>query len=257
MTMRFSVLRALGRGVVCNWTERGGRKRIEATQLRRLRNLVEKARRNSTLFQELYRAVPPSEHVHLQDLPVTRKPELMAQFDRWLTVQSLTLSQVRVHMADIDNLGVPIGDLAVFRTSGTTGEPAVVVVSSSVLELQIALLRTRPDRSMRRIARHVRKAGIHVGIGAGNGHFAGNTAARLMKEIAPRFGSHLAFIDADAPVAEVVAKLNAMDPIATITTYPSMLELLVREKQAGRLEAEPVLFRTSGETLTDNLRALV
>ena len=255
--MQFSFFNYLRYYLGCLWTEWGGRRRIEATQLRRLRKLVEHARRNSPLFQELYRDVPPTEHVRLRDLPVTRKPELMAQFDRWLTVRSLSLSQAREHMADIKNLGVPISNLAVVRTSGTSGEPAVIAVPSSVLELQAALPRARLDKAKRKIARHVDKAGFHVGIGAGSGHFAGNSAAQLFKKLAPRLGKRLVFIDANTPIAEIVEKLNSVEPMATLTTYPSMMELLVREKQAGRLKAEPILFTASGETLTDGLRARV
>jgi len=40
-------------------------------------------------------------------------------------------------------------------------------------------------------------------------------------------------------------------------TYPSMLTILTREKEAGRLQIEPVLFNTGGETLTDDLRERV
>jgi hypothetical protein len=32
-------------------------------------------------------------------------------------------------------------------------------------------------------------------------------------------------------------------------TYPSMLTILVKEKEAGRLQIEPVVFNTGGETL--------
>ena len=36
-----------------------------------------------------------------------------------------------------------------------------------------------------------------------------------------------------------------------------MLAILVKEKEAGRLQIEPVVFNTGGETLTDHLRARV
>jgi hypothetical protein len=51
--MRFSLPRALGYAVGGLWTGWGGRKRIEAKQLRNMRRLVEKARRESPLYHLL------------------------------------------------------------------------------------------------------------------------------------------------------------------------------------------------------------
>ncbi len=127
--MRFSLPRALGYLVGGLWTDWGGRKRIEAKQLRNLRRLVEKARRDSPLFHRLYADLPPSSEIELRDLPVTRKPDLMAEFDDWLTIRSLPLEKAREHLRDIGKVGVPIDDVAVFQTSGTSGEPAVIVLS--------------------------------------------------------------------------------------------------------------------------------
>jgi phenylacetate-coenzyme A ligase PaaK-like adenylate-forming protein len=124
--MKISYLNIIKIALGAYWTQRGGRKRIKAQQLRNLRRLVEKVRRQSPLFAELYEHVPPSDAVQLQDLPITRKPELMIQFDRWLTDRTLTRARVLEHMEDINNLGVPINDLLVFRTSGSSGEPLIV-----------------------------------------------------------------------------------------------------------------------------------
>jgi phenylacetate-coenzyme A ligase PaaK-like adenylate-forming protein len=132
--MRFSLLRTLGYFAGGLWTAWGGRKRIEAKQLHNLRRLVEKARRNSPLFRRLYADLGPSSEVQLYELPVTRKPDLMSEFDDWLTIRSLPLDKARDHLRDMSKIGVPIGDVAIFRTSGTSGEPAVIVLPASFLE---------------------------------------------------------------------------------------------------------------------------
>ena len=119
--MRFSLLRTLGYFAGGLWTAWGGRKRIEATQLRNLRRLVEKVRRDSPLFRRLYAELGPSSGIQVHELPVTRKPDLMRQFDDWLTIRSLPLERAREYLRDIDKLGVPIDDVAIFRTSGTSG----------------------------------------------------------------------------------------------------------------------------------------
>ena len=67
----------------------------------------------------------------------------------------------------------------------------------------------------------------------------------------------MTFIEAEQPIGRLVDRLNAIPNVAWIVTYPSMLAILVREKEAGRLRIAPALFTTGGETLTDDLRERV
>lgn len=110
------------------------RARIEARQLRNLRRLFATTRRKSPLFRRLYADLPQTAEIALHDLPVTRKPELMAEFDDWLTIRSLPLARARDHLRDISKIGEPIDNVAVFQTSGSSGEPAVIVMSESFVE---------------------------------------------------------------------------------------------------------------------------
>jgi phenylacetate-CoA ligase len=257
--MRFSLLRALGYFAGGLWTAWGGRKRIEAKQLRNLRRLVEKARRDSPLFHRLYADVPPSSEVELRDLPVTRKPDLMRDFDDWLTIRSLPLERAREHLRDIHKIGVPIDDVAIFQTSGTSGEPAVIVLPSSFVEYAYGIMLARFERYHWKLMREVRKLGTRVTITGGNGHFAGNGFNKLVQRLNPGLarGFGVTFIEAEQPIDQLVDRLNAIANVAWIVTYPSVLTILVREKEAGRLQIEPALFSTGGETLTDDLRERV
>jgi len=257
--MRFSLPKALGYLVGGLWTGWGGRKRIEVKQLRNLRRLVEKARRESPLYHQIYADLPPSSEIELSDLPVTRKPELMAEFDDWLTIRSLSLERAREHLRDIGKVGVPIDDVAVFQTSGTSGEPAVIVLSESFVEYAYGIMLARFERYHRKLVRDVRKLGDRVTITGGHGHFAGNGFNKLVQRLSPRLakGFGVTFIEAEQPIGQLVDRLNAIEKIAWIVTYPSMLDILVREKEAGRLRIAPALFTTGGETLTDDLRARV
>ncbi len=257
--MRFSLPRALGYFVGGLWTGWGGRKRIEARQLRNLRRLVEKVRRDSPLFHQLYADLPPSSEIVLGDLPVTRKPQLMAEFDDWLTIRSLPLDKARKHLRDIGKVGVPIDDVAVFQTSGTSGEPAVIVLSESFVEYAYGIMLARFERYHRKLVRDVRTLGDRVTITGGNGHFAGNGFNKLVQRLNPRLakGFGVTFVEAEQPIGQLVDRLNAIGNIAWIVTYPSMLAILVREKEAGRLRIEPAFITTGGETLTADLRARV
>ncbi len=98
--MRFSLLAALGYLAGGLWTGWGGRKRIDAKQLSNLRRLVKTARRDSPLFRKLYADLRPTSEIQLRDLPVTRKPDLMREFDDWLTIRNLPLKRAREHLGD-------------------------------------------------------------------------------------------------------------------------------------------------------------
>ena len=255
--MHFSLLRALEYFAGGLWTAWGGRKRIEAKQRRNFRRLVETARRDSSLFRRLYADLGPSSAIELRDLPVTRKPDLMRHFDDWLTIRSLTLEKARAHLRDIRKVGVPIDDVAIFRTSGTSGEPAVIVVPSSFLEYSYGISMARFERFHWKLVRAMRKRGVRVTITGGNGHFAGVGFNKLMNHLSPTLAKGLTFIEAEQPIGQLVEQLNEIPKVSCIVTYPSMLSILAKEKEAGRLHVAPVVFNTGGETLTDELRARV
>ncbi len=218
---------------------------------------MEKARRGSPFFQKLYADLPPTSEIKLSDLPVARKPDLMRAFDEWLTIRSLPLERARAHLRHIGNAGVPINDVAVFQTSGTSGEPAVIVLPSSFLEYYYGITMARFERYHWRLIREVRKLGVRVTITGGNGHFARNGRNKLMQRLNPALakGLGLTFIEAEQPIDRLVDALNAIPNVAWIVTYPSMLAILAREKEAGRLRIAPALFSAGGENLTEDLRA--
>jgi phenylacetate-CoA ligase len=195
--MRFSLLRTLGYFAGGLWTAWGGRKRIEAKQLRNLRRLVEKARRDSPLFHRLYADLGPSNEIELRELPVTRKPDLMSEFDDWLTIRSLPLDRARDRLRDIRKIGVPIGDVVIFRTSGTSGEPAVIVLTSSFLEYCYGISMARFERYHWKLVREMRKRGMRVTVTGGNGHFAGVGFNKLMNHLHPRLAGRWTFIEAE------------------------------------------------------------
>ncbi len=255
--MNFSLIRTFGYFIGGIWTAWGGRKRIEAKQLKNLRRLIQKARKKSPYFNKLYAHLPDTNLIKLHDLPVTSKVDLMGEFDNWLTDRSLTLKQVREHMESMDNLGIPIGQYAVFRTSGSSGEPAVIVITSSVLEFIFGLSLARFSKRQLQVAKKIQKAGTNVIITGGNGHFAGAGFDKLRQNLTPPITRKFTFIPAEQAIGETVKQLNETGQIASILTYPSMLAILTREQEVGRLEIEPKLIKVAGETFTSELRERV
>lgn len=248
--MHFSLIKTFGYFIGGLWTSWGGRKRIEAKQLSRLRRLVKKVRQDSPLFTELYSNFPESSRIELHDLPVTFKTDLMKDFDRWLTIRTLTLDQARAHMADMKNIGVPIEGVVVFRTSGTSGEPAVIVLPASHWEYVLGISFARMEKNKINLALKARKAGFNVSIAGGNGHFGGIGVNKVFQNILPRSFQNFPFVAAEQPLDQLIKQLNNMKKVASITTYPSVLMILTKEKEAGRLKIEPLVIKVAGETLT-------
>ena len=68
--MKYSLIRTFGYFIGGIWTAWGGRKRIEAKQLKNLRRLIQKARKKSPSFNKLYAHLPDTNLIKLNDLPV-------------------------------------------------------------------------------------------------------------------------------------------------------------------------------------------
>ena len=153
-----------------------------------MRYLVEKARRDSPLFRRLYANLGPTSEIELRNLPVTRKSDLMREFDDWLTIRSFTLEQAREHLRDIGKIGEPICDVGVFRTSGTSGEPAVIVLPASFVEYSFGVSMARFERYHWKLVRDMRKHGMRVTVTGGNGHFAGRRIQQVGKKPATDAG---------------------------------------------------------------------
>ncbi|EIF52134.1 phenylacetate--CoA ligase family protein [Sulfurovum sp. AR] len=255
--MHFSFIRTLGYWIGGIWTAWGGRKRIEAKQLKNLRKLIQKVRKKSPYFNKLYAHLPDTDLITLNDLPATSKIDLMGDFENWLTDRSLTLAQVREHMDSMDKLGVPIGQYAVFRTSGTSGEPAVIVIPSSVIEFIFGINLARFSKRQLQVEMKLQKAGTNIVISGGNGHFAGAGFDILRQNLTPPIPRKFTFIPAEQVIGETVKQLNETGQIAEILTYPSMLAILTREQEVGRLKIEPKRIKVAGETFTPELRKRV
>ena len=108
------------------------RERLEELQRIRLAKLVAFARKNSPYYRELYKNV--GDDLRLSDLPPTSKPEIMANFDSVVTDRNITMKRIDEFTENIDNVGRMIdGKYLIFKTSGSTGNPAVVLMFSPLL----------------------------------------------------------------------------------------------------------------------------
>jgi phenylacetate-coenzyme A ligase PaaK-like adenylate-forming protein len=236
---------------------RQGRADIARRQQQRLRDLVAYARTHSTYFAEQYRDVPQA-LTDITQLPTLTKTDLMSRFDEWMTDPAVHRSEVEAFIADPTMIGHDyLGRYVVCTTSGSTGTPTILMHDHRALAVYNALgyVRSMPDALLRwdvlsaLIRGHGRLAAVFVT----DGHFLGNTMMARRIRAKPWRARMQKIFSALAPVKEIVAQLNAFQPVV-LGGYPSALEALASEQCAGRLHISPVLVNAAGETLTQEAR---
>ena len=240
--------------------ERGGPEGIARRQQARLAELVEFARSSSPYYRRLYRDVP-DEVTDLGQLPRAGKRELMANFDDWVTDPHITLAKLRSELlADVSRLGTLYrGKYLVVTTSGTTGEPAVLVHDRLSWVVVNLVVRVRERRALVRAAevrallRHGARAAALV---AGGGHFAGVVLTESARRRASIIARRVRVFSVLRPLPDLVAELNDFKP-TLLYGYPSAMAQLAAEQQAGRLRIRPVLAISSGENLSAAGRATI
>jgi phenylacetate-coenzyme A ligase PaaK-like adenylate-forming protein len=249
-------------GALCDAyrTAREGPPGVTRRQQRRLQSIVAYTRAHSPYYRRLYHDVPQAVS-EIGQLPAVTKAELMNHFDDWMTDPSVTRAQVEEFLAEPGNVGCDLlGRYVVCTTSGATGTPAILLHDHSALvvynvlgyarSLPTLLLSPRPVWAL------LRGRGRMAAVFVTGGHFLGNTMmARRIRRM-PWRGRTQRIFSALAPVAELVSDLNAFQPVV-LGGYPSALETLAHEQQAGRLHINPVLINAAGETLSTATRQLI
>ncbi len=233
--------------------------RLARIQRARLRNLVRHARTTSPFYRHRYRHVPS--HVEeISELPILDKPTLMSCFDDWVTDPDVTLEDLRSNfLARAECVGqLYLGRYLVMTTSGTTGEPAVLLQDRLSWRVNNIVGRTRPQPIARRIdlgalaRRGVRTAALF----ATGGHFGAVALAERTRRISPLLSDRMRVLSVLRPIDDLVAELNEFKP-TLLSGYPSAFVLLAAEQRAGRLQLEPVHILCAGELLTPTMREAV
>jgi phenylacetate-CoA ligase len=234
-------------------TARHGEAGLSRRQQDRPRDFAAYARTHSAYFADLYRDVPEVV-TDVAQLPVVTKAEMMRRFDQWVTDPSVTLGQVEAFVADPSLIGHDyLNRYVVCTTSGSTGTPAILLHDRGALVIYNVLgyVRALPAAlfSARNLWALVRGKGRLAAVFVTGGHFLGNTMlARRLRTMPSRARMQRLF-SILSPLRELVADLNAFQPVV-LGGYPSALQSLATEQQAGRLHIHPVLVNAAGETLT-------
>ena len=222
--------------------------KIKQVQRRRLVKLVRHAKANSPYYGQLYAGI--GNDFRPEELPATSKPDIMAHFDDVLTDRSVTMHRVRAFTADVENVGRMLdGKYLIFKTSGSTGNPAVVLYDRQNIDVSsaVAAFRTFARREdFKAFMRHGKKT---AGVFANYGFYLACGMSRYLQLKTPRRKTKLT-VDVNAPEEEIIRQLNAFRP-AMLSGYPSNLALLAGYDE---LRIHPDVVITGGELLTDEIR---
>jgi phenylacetate-coenzyme A ligase PaaK-like adenylate-forming protein len=238
---------------------------IERIREKRLRRLLRTAVAQSPFYRNLYRGIN-IETCRLSDLPVVDKKTMMENFDDVVTDRSLKKEQIVRWIEDRNNFGrMYLGKYVPIRTSGTTGEMAVVVYDRWALDYVNAAVVSRDAYPKRTIGETVslmlgallRKHFIIASI-----LMTGGASCVIAACPPPLYNlfvkqeTHSLF----ESIPGLVEKLNAA-PCNQLYSYPTILDKLAREQLAGRLklkleEPMPGIISLS-EPLTENTKRLI
>jgi phenylacetate-coenzyme A ligase PaaK-like adenylate-forming protein len=244
-------LRALALKPVQRWSP----ERVAAVQQRRLRALVKHAIAHSPHHRDRFHAVNPDKF-RLADLTPTSKTELMADFDRAVTDRAIRRAELERFVDDPANEGRwYLGRYAVSHTSGSQGQPLLMVADRGHLELLFAMQQTRgytgkvgPLAALRKYQDPARLAVVTLK----KGFYPSASAFEYMPAGPSRFMKVLRLSQTDP---DVVEQLNRFRPTA-LTAYAAVLDMLALEVEAGRLQLAPELQQVvnNSECLSDAAR---
>ena len=224
------------------------REKLAKVQGERLKKLVRFARKNSPFYQDLYKDI--GEEFCPEDLPPVTKPGLMADFDRVVTDRHVTMERIDGFCADTDNIGRMLdGKYLVFRTSGSTGHPAVVLYDKNCIDVSSAVAAFRTFARQEDLKAFLRRGKKTAGVFANYGFYLACGMSRYLQLKMPGRQTKIT-VDVNAPEAQIIQQLNAFDP-AMLSGYPSNLALLA---EYDELTIRPDIVITGGELLTDAVR---
>lgn len=244
--------RELGFLIDLHRARRGGPAALARRRDARLAALVRHARTASPFYRALYRGLPAGD-LPLADLPPVDKPQLMAHFADWVTDPAVTRADLEAFVADPALIGVRYrGRYLAFTSSGTTGHPGLFLHDPDAVACYRALAGRIAGDAMdaRRLLALLRR-GVRTAVVVGSGvHFAGAVWLETERRRNRLRRRALRLFPVQQPLAGLVEALNGFDP-ALVVSYPSALELLAREQDAGRLHIRPLVVETSGESESD------
>jgi phenylacetate-CoA ligase len=226
--------------------ERWSRAQVEDYQRRKLAALRSHAVLRSPFYQRFHQGLRDRP---LAELPVLTKAMLLDHFDEITTDPALHLDDLEAYLAGLVGDERFAGRYWVSSTSGSSGRKSIIPSDAEEWAMILASY-----------ARANQWAGINAGLlhpvrmavvsSTAPWHQSARVAATLRS---PLVDSHR--LDAAAPPAQIVARLNELQP-QVLVAYASMVRMLAEEQLAGRLQIAPQAVNSASEPLTAEGRVL-
>ena len=221
---------------------------IKLLQHKKLKKLVSYARKNSKYFEKLYSNL--GENFDLKDLPITNKVELMSCFDEWVTDSSANLQKIEEFTSDIENVGHMLNNkYLVFKTSGSTGNPAIVLYDKFAIDVASSVAALRTFARKQDFKAFMKNGKKTAGVFADYGFYLACGMSKYLSLKMPKKKNKIT-IDVNLPQQEIINRLNEFQP-AMLSGYPSNLALLC---EYDTFNIKPNVVITGGELLTDKTR---
>lgn len=210
--------------------------RVRKTQEERLRALLRHAVSHSPFYRRKYAGLD-IERCAITDLPTLTKTEMMENFDDLVTDRRLRKADIGAFVDEPRNLGrYYLGRYGVSHTSGSQGQPALIVQDRDAVALVFAVQFARGTKLKRRFLPHL-------------GRLI-NPARMAVLTIKPGFypsAAAFAYLPTYLRPVFKVLPITISDSLASsnrklerfkphhITGYGSAIEAFGREQEAGRL----------------------
>lgn len=235
-----------------NKADRITKERRKELQQRRLKELIAYVKDNSPYYSELYQGIDAD--TALENLPVTNKLQMMEHFDRWMTDRNITRENVETFMADISNVGRKMdGKYLVYTTSGSTGNPCIVIYDKTAINVSSAISVLRSFARKKDMKAFIKQGKRNVALFADNGFYLASGSVKYNLRKMPWKKKVMKTYDVRKKTQDIVNMLNEYQP-AMIGSYPTALELLAYEQESGNLHVKPAIIMTGGEQLTAAVR---
>ena len=225
---------------------------LAARRVQLLRELVRAAIARSPWHRERLAAVDLDrlDELSLRELPPMTKADLMANFDRLVTDDRLSLELVNNHLETVTTGSYLLDDYTAVTSGGSTGERGVFVYDwdgwaafwLSAFRYQLLAKRSDPKLAWRPV--------VMAWVAAA--HFTHATAALSRTFASPEFVS--VRFPVTLTTENMVAGLNVTQP-DFLVAYPSALHVLSVEARAGRLRIAPHQVLSCSEPLLPEIRA--
>jgi phenylacetate-coenzyme A ligase PaaK-like adenylate-forming protein len=213
---------------------------IEQIGRAQLERLIEQARAKSAFWRHKLAGVSDNSF-KLTELPTSNKSELMDNFDHALTVDDVRRDEVEEFFEEPSNFGKYFRDEYVLsHTSGSQGQPLIIVQPKDNLELLFALQLTRGNEQSPTLGdavKHLISPARLAAVILKPGFYPSASAFEYMPEGAIQFLEVLRLCVEDDDMLERLAEFRPTH----LTAYASVLHEIARAIEAGQLTLKPEL----------------